>query len=30
VDTTHTSEPARSWLVTSQPSDDGRAQADEV
>ncbi|MGP3975067.1 hypothetical protein ACTWQF_13860 [Streptomyces sp. 8N114] len=29
VDTTQTAEPARSWLLTSESSDDNRAQSDE-
>ena len=30
VDTTHTAEPARSWLVASRPSGQGAPQTDEV
>jgi len=30
VDTTRTAEPARSWLVTHQPSAEDRTQTDEV
>jgi hypothetical protein len=30
VETTHTAEPARSWLVTSQSSGQTRTQTDEV
>ncbi|MGX1848870.1 hypothetical protein [Streptomyces sp. NPDC055299] len=30
VDTTHTAEPPRSWLVTSKSSGDRRLQADEI
>ncbi|MET7933304.1 hypothetical protein [Streptomyces sp. NPDC005322] len=30
VDTTHTAEPARSWLVASQSSGQDRTQTDEV
>lgn len=30
VDTTHTPQPARPWLVTSQTSQDARTQTDEI
>jgi hypothetical protein len=30
VDTAHIAEPARSWLVTSQSSQDDHTQADEI
>ncbi|MFD9392223.1 hypothetical protein ACFWBB_16310 [Streptomyces sp. NPDC060000] len=30
VDTAHAAEPARSWLVTSRPSGNGRTQTDEI
>ncbi|MEU7317518.1 hypothetical protein [Streptomyces sp. NPDC007083] len=29
VDTTHAAEPARSWLLTSEATDDNRTQSDE-